>query len=222
MVTTTTPNVGLPMPLTLNYTNFQSVVNAGTASTVNATTSGDTITVTNVGTTEVQVQATDVLGNVSTFYVTGGANNELLFNGLGDNDTINIPGDHPFGGGIYVYGNASFSDALNFNASDSPGAAVSVTPSTSTIIETPFGGVAYGSVIYAGISTVNVTGDSGSPANLTYNSVASLGDTLTATGNDAGSIASAGRTAVNFSNVSTINYASNQVFMLTVNLSDPH
>ena len=51
---------------------------------------------------------------------------------------------------------------------------------------------------------VKVAGGSGAPASLTYNSVDSLADTMMATGEYAGSIASPGVATVQFSNVNVI------------------
>jgi hypothetical protein len=159
----TNTGVGLPMPLTLNYTDFQSVVNSGTTSAVNATASGDTINVTNVSATTAQVEVTDVVGNVSTFIVAGGAANKLLFNGLGANDTIDIAGNNPFKNGIFVDGNAWFTDVINYTAGS--GDAVSVTPSCATIRESGAGGN-YGPVVYPGINRVNLIA-SGTASTLT-------------------------------------------------------
>ena len=67
-----------------------------------------------------------------------------------------------------------------------------------------------------------VAGGSGTPASLTYNSVDSLADTVTATGAYAGSIASPGLAMVQFSNVNeiTTNASQSPGDELTVNLPD--
>ena len=67
---------------------------------------------------------------------------------------------------------------------------------------------------------VTVAGSSGSPASLTYNSVASLADTVTLTGADAGTIGSPGLASVQFSNVGTVttNASQSPGDQLTVNL----
>ena len=57
---------------------------------------------------------------------------------------------------------------------------------------------------------VMVAGGSGTPASLTYNSVSSLADTVTATGEYAGSIASPGLATVQFSNVNVITTTASQ------------
>ena len=105
----TSAGAGLSIPLTLNYPDMHSVVNTGAAGSVQATASGDMISVTSTGVVEV----TDVFKNVSEFAV---ANTQLVFSDLGNNDTINIAGNNPFTNGIYVDGNASFSDVINYTA----------------------------------------------------------------------------------------------------------
>jgi hypothetical protein len=142
-----TPAAGLPMPLTLNTPDVQCVVNTGMTSTVNATASGDTIGVSAGG----LVSVTGLSGNVSLFDVT---DPQLVLNVPGNSDTINVAGNHPFTNGLYVYGNASYSDALNDTAGS--GDAVIVTPSSATITEVGDGG-AFGPVVYAGINRVNLT-----------------------------------------------------------------
>jgi hypothetical protein len=139
----TSTGAGLSIPLTLNYYEFQSVSNTGTTSIVNATESGDTIAVTSAG----LVTVTDLVGNLSEFNV---ADLQLVLNGLGNSDTINIPGNHPFTNGIYVYGNASYTDVINYTATS--GAGVTVTPSVCSISQT-----GAGAVVYAGINRVNLT-----------------------------------------------------------------
>jgi hypothetical protein len=67
---------------------------------------------------------------------------------------------------------------------------------------------------------VTVAGGSGTPASLTYDSVGSLADTVTATGQYAGSIASQGLAVVQFSNVNAIttNASQSPGAQLAVNL----
>ncbi len=183
-----TATARLPMPLTLNTPDVQCVVNTGMTSTVNATASGDKISVTNAviaGTTVGQVEVTGLSGNVSLFDVT---DPQLVLNVPGNSDTINVAGNHPFTNGLYVYGNASYSDALNDTAGS--GDAVTVTPSTSTISETGSGGP----VVFAGINSVNLTA-SGATAMLTVAGSPEAEDfdfTPTATG--AGSFTASGST----------------------------
>jgi hypothetical protein len=156
-------SAALPMALTLNTPDVQAVVNTGTTSTVNATASGDTIGVTNavIGSTTLgQVEVTDLSGNVTEFDV---SDPQLVLNVPGNRDTINVAGNHPFTKGLYVYGNASYSDSLNDTAAS--GDAIAVTPSSATITETGAAG-AYGPVVYAGIDNVNLIA-SGATSTLT-------------------------------------------------------
>ena len=84
-----------------------------------------------------------------------------MFSDLGNNDTINIAGNNPFTNGIYVDGNASFSDVINYTAGSN--AAVTVMPSTSTVSQ-----AGAGAVFYSGIQSVNLAA-SGSTSTLTVN-----------------------------------------------------
>ena len=153
----TSTGAGLSIPLTLNYPDTHSVVNTGAATSVEATASGDVIGVTSAGLVEV----TDLFGNFGEFAVTG---TQLVFSDLGNNDTINIAGNNPFTNGIYVDGNASFSDVINYTASSN--AAVTITPSTATVSQ-----AGAGTVFYAGIQSVNLVA-SGSTSMLTVNGAA--------------------------------------------------
>ncbi len=169
----TSTGAGLSIPLTLNYPDMHSVVNTGAATSVEATASGDMICVMSAGLVEV----TDLFGNVSEFAVT---DTQLVFSDLGNNDTINIAGNNPFTNGIYVDGNASFSDVINYTAGSD--AAVTVTPSTSTVSQ-----AGAGAVFYAGIQSVNLAA-SGSTSTLTVNGSATAeAFDFTPTGASAGS-----------------------------------
>jgi hypothetical protein len=154
----TSTGAGLSIPLTLNYPDTHSVVNTGTATSVAATASGDVIGVTGAG----LVTVTDLFGNVSAFAVT---DTQLVFSDLGNNDTINIAGNNSFTNGIYVDGNASFSDVINYTAGSN--AAVTVVPSTSTVSQ-----AGAGAVFYSGIQSVNLMAASGSTSTLTVNGAA--------------------------------------------------
>ena len=109
------------------------------------------------------VEVTDFFGNATSASSLLPIHN-WQFSDLGNNDTINIAGNNPFTNGIYVNGNASFSDVLNFTASSD--AAVTVTPSTSTVSQ-----AGSGAVFYAGIESVNMAA-SGSTSTLTVNGAA--------------------------------------------------
>ena len=158
----TSAGAGLSIPLTLNYPDMHSVVNTGAAGSVQATASGDMISVMSTGVVEVTDFINNVSNNVSEFAVT---NTQLVFSDLGNNDTINIAGNNSFTNGIYVDGNASFSDVINYNASSN--AAVTVTPSTSTVSQ-----AGAGAVFYSGIQSVNLMAASGSTSTLTVNGAA--------------------------------------------------
>jgi hypothetical protein len=139
------------------------VVNTGAATSVQATASGDTIGVTSAGV----VTVSDMFSNFSEFATT---DTQLALSDLGNNDTININDtldiahNNPFTNGIDVNGNASFSDVINYTAGSN--AAVTVTPSTSTISQ-----VGAGAVFYAGVRSVNLAA-SGSTSTLTVNGAA--------------------------------------------------
>ena len=150
-----------------------SMVNTGTASTVSETANGSSIDVSSTG----LVTVTDPLGNVSAFAIT---DLQLNLTDLGANDTIDIAGNNPFTNGIFVDGDASFTDVINYTAGSD--AAVTVNPSTATISQT--GG---GAVVYAGIQSVNLIA-SGSTSTLTVEALA-RGESLdfTQTGAGAGS-----------------------------------
>ena len=149
------------------------MVNTGAATSVQATASGDGIVVTSAGLVEV----TDLFSNFSEFAVT---DTQLVFSNLGNNDTFNIAGNHPFTKGIYVDGNASFSDVINYTAGSN--AAVTVMPSTSTVSQ-----AGAGAVFYAGIQSVNLAA-SGSTSSLTVNGAATAeAFDFTQTGAGAGS-----------------------------------
>ena len=150
----TSSGAGLSIPLTLNYPDTHTVVNTGAATSVQATASGDVIGVMSAG----LVKVTDLFGNVSEFAVT---DTQLVLSDLGNNDTINIAGTNSFTNGIYVDGNASFSDVINFTAGSN--AAVTVVPGTATISQ-----AGAGAVFYAGIQSVNLAA-SGSTSMLTVN-----------------------------------------------------
>ena len=170
----TSAGAGLSIPLTLNYPDMHSVVNTGAATSVQATASGDMIAVTSAGWSRLP---TSLATSVSEFAVT---DTQLVFSDLGNNDTINIAGNNPFTNGIYVDGNASFSDVINYTASSN--AAVTVTPSTSTVSQ-----AGAGAVFYSGIQSVNLAA-SGSTSTLTVNGAATAeAFDFTQTGASAGS-----------------------------------
>jgi hypothetical protein len=165
--------VALPIPVTLNYPDMHSVVNTGAATSVEATASGDAIVVQY----SKLVVVTDLFGNVCGFPVT---DTQLVFKDLGNNDTIKLNGNR-FTNGIYVDGNASFSDVINYR--DVSGAPVTVTPSTATVSQA---GAGAGAVFFAGIQSVNL--EAGGSAALTVNgSGAAAAFDFTPTGAGAGS-----------------------------------
>ena len=169
----TSTGAGLSIPLTLNYPDMHSVVNTGASTSVVATASGDVIAVTSAG----LVGVTDLFGNVSSFAVT---NTQLVFSDLGNNDTITVAGNNPFTNGIYVDGNASFSDIITYNPSSN--AAVTVAPGKSTVSQ------AGAAVFYAGIQSLNLQAASGSTSTLTVDgSGAADAFDFTQTGAGAGS-----------------------------------
>ncbi len=125
----------------------------------------------------------------------------------GQANTLSLVGTEQGAGTVTLNGVAlSFSGVASFNYQGGSGDTISVTPFATSGLPWNL--------------AVTVAGSSGSPASLTYNSVASLADTLTATGADAGVIGSPGLAAVQFSNVSTItaNATQGPGDQLTVNL----
>ena len=115
------------------------------------------------------------------------------------------------GAGTVTLDNAplSFSGLASFKYQGGLGDTISVTP-----FATP-------EVSWALAVTV-AGGSFASPASLTFNSVASMADTVTATGPEAGVIGSPGLAAVTFSNVSTVTAIASQGMSdeLTVDLPD--
>jgi hypothetical protein len=156
----TSAGAGLSIPLTLNYPGAHSVVNTGTATSVEATVNGDGIGVGDLFPGVVEV--TDLFGNLSEFAVT---DTQLVFSDLGNKDTINVVANHLFTNGIDVNGNASFSDVLNYTPSLN--AAVTVTPGTSSVSQ-----AGAGAVYYAGVQTVKLQAPIGSTSALTVNGAA--------------------------------------------------
>ncbi len=125
----------------------------------------------------------------------------------GQANTLSLVGTAQGAGTVTLNGVAlSFSGVDSFNYQGGSGDTISVTPFTTS-------GLPWN-------VAVTVAGSSGSPASLTYNSVASLADTVTATGAGAGTIGSPGLASVHFSNVGTVttNASQSPGDQLTVNL----
>jgi hypothetical protein len=136
----------------------------------------------------------------------GGANYTLAGTS-GQANTLSLAGTAQASGTVTLNGVAlSFSGVASFNYQGGSGDTISVTPYAAS-------GLPWN-------VAVTVAGGAGSPASLTYNSVASLADIVTATGAGAGTIGSPGLASVQFSNVGTLttNASSSPGDELTVNL----
>jgi Ca2+-binding RTX toxin-like protein len=127
--------------LKLSYLNVTGLVSiSGTAAVVQGTAGDDIISVSVAGVVTVS-NSNNIVQN--TFDASGFT--DLLINALGGNDTVNIPGNHPFENITLLGGEPSAgSDVLNFTGSGS--GAVTVDLDGATVQEAGFGAVSFTSV----------------------------------------------------------------------------
>ncbi len=164
---------------------------------------GDTITAAGM-----QPVAFEYIAHVNIIDAANGGASYTLAGFSGQANTLSLVGTAQGAGTVTIDGfpPLSFSGVASFNYQGGSGDTISVTP--------------YAAAGLPWHVAVTVAGTSGSPASLTYNSVASLADTLTPTGAGAGTIGSPGLASVQFSSVGilTTNAGQSPGDQLTLNL----